>query len=34
LYGTANRSIKEIIELGYTWILNPHHQVLYILNFS
>ncbi len=27
LYGTANRSIKEIIELGYTCILNPHHQV-------
>ncbi|XP_057371853.1 MAGUK p55 subfamily member 7-like isoform X1 [Daphnia carinata] len=28
LYGTANRSIKEIIELGYTCILNPHHQAL------
>ncbi len=28
LYGTANRNIKEIIELGYTCILNPHHQVL------
>jgi hypothetical protein len=23
--------IKEIIELGYTCILNPHHQVIYIL---
>ena len=28
LYGTANRNIKEIIELGYTCILNPHHQAL------
>lgn len=28
LYGTATRSIKEIVELGYTCILNPHHQAL------
>jgi len=27
LYGTATRSVKEIVELGYTCILNPHHQV-------
>ena len=29
LYGTATRSVKEIVELGYTCILNPHHQVSY-----
>lgn len=28
LYGTATRSVKEIVELGYTCILNPHHQVI------
>jgi len=28
LYGTATRSVKEIVELGYTCILNPHHQAL------
>ncbi len=27
LYGTSARSVKEIIELGYTCLLNPHHQV-------
>lgn len=29
LYGTATRSVKEIMELGYTCILNPHHQVIW-----
>jgi MAGUK p55 subfamily member 3/7 len=34
LYGTANRSIKEIIELGYTCILNPHHQVFILMKLT